>query len=166
MDQKDIRILSALAEEETGSPEQLHQKTGLPTSTIHYRLTQLREEGIVRNDLFDVDLTELGLSITLITEVFAEFDEGYHHTVGEQLAEIEGVNQVYFTLGDTDFVVVSHVANREMVEGLIEEFERIDEIQRTSSTFVVTTVKDEPHPLNDYREETLVDVLCGGETDD
>ncbi|MFB6122077.1 MAG: Lrp/AsnC family transcriptional regulator [Haloferacaceae archaeon] len=160
MDEKDIRILSAIAEESTGSPEKIHRKTGIPTSTVHYRIGQLREEGVIENDLFDVDLGELGLSITLITEVWAEFEEGYHDDVGEELATVEGVNQLYFTMGDTDFVVISHVATRGMVERLIEGFEAIDAINRTSSKFVITTVKDEARPLNDYDFDSLVDALC------
>ncbi|MFB6121840.1 MAG: Lrp/AsnC family transcriptional regulator [Haloferacaceae archaeon] len=165
MDEKDIRILAAIAEEATGSPEKIREKTGIPTSTVHYRINQLREKGVIKNDLFDIDLEQLGLSITLISEVWAEFEEGYHNDVGERLADVEGVNQVYFTMGDTDFVVISHVANRGMVEGLVEDFEAIDAVNRTSSKFVITTVKDEPCALNDYDLDSLVDALCPPDDD-
>jgi len=43
-----------------------------------------------------------------------------------------------------------------MVQRLISDYEMIDEIVRTSSQFVVETVKDEPHPPNDFELETLV----------
>ncbi|WP_115865685.1 Lrp/AsnC family transcriptional regulator [Halorussus litoreus] len=159
MDEKDIRILTAVADEGVRSPDKIEDITGIPKSTVHYRLEQLREEGVLKNDVYDMDLEKLGLSITLISEVWAEFEEGYHETVGEQLADIEGVNQVYFTMGDTDFVVISHVTDRKMVESLIADYEAIDEIRRTSSKFVVTTVKDETYPLNDFDYQTLVDAL-------
>jgi DNA-binding Lrp family transcriptional regulator len=160
MDEKDLRILTAIAREETGSAERIEAATGIPKSTVHYRLQQLRENGVIRNGLYDVDLDKLGLSITLISEVWAEFEEGYHETVGEKLAAVEGINQVYFTMGETDFVVIAHVANRSMVEDLVESYEAIDEINRTSSKFVITTVKDEPNPLNDFALETLVGALA------
>jgi len=159
MDEKDIRILTAVADEGVRSPDKIEDITDIPKSTVHYRLEQLREEGVLDDDVYDMDLGKLGLSITLISEVWAEFEEGYHETVGEQLADIEGVNQVYFTMGDTDFVVISHVTDRKMVESLIADYEAIDEIRRTSSKFVVTTVKDESYPLNDFDYETLVDAL-------
>jgi DNA-binding Lrp family transcriptional regulator len=123
-------------------------------------LNQLRESGVISNDLYDIDLKKVGLSITLISEIWAEFEEGYHETVGEKLAEVEGVNQVYFTMGDTDFVAIAHVANRQMVESLVEDYEAIDEIERTSSKFVITTVKDEQNPLNDFELETLIEALA------
>lgn len=157
MDERNIRILQAVADLGTGSPDEISEYTDIPKSTVHYRLTKLKEDGIVTDDLFDVDLEKLGLEITIISEVIAEYDEQYHDEVGEKLADIEGVNQVYFTMGDTDFVVIAHLSDREMVQRLISDYEMIDEVVRTSSQFVVETVKDESHPLNDFELETLVE---------
>lgn len=159
MDEKDLQILFAIAERRTGSPEVIQSETGIPKSTIHYRLENLREEGVIQNDLYDIDMKELGFSITVISEVWAEYEEDYHQEIGEQLSDVEGVNQVYFTMGNTDFVVISHLTSQEMAESLIESFEAINGIQRTSSKFVITTVKDEPTPLNDFELETVVDAL-------
>ncbi len=159
IDEKDIRILSAIAKQKTGSPDAIAEVSGIPKSTVHYRIQRLEEKGVITNDLLDVDLDKIGLSITLISEVWAEFKEGYHESVGEKLSEIEGVNQVYFTLGDTDFVVVSHLSSRQQVERLVERFEATDEIQRTSSTFVISTVKSESNAVADYELETLLDLL-------
>lgn len=159
MDQKDIRILAALYEHQTSNLETLNEHTDIPKSTIHNRLNKLRDQGVLKNDLNNIDLEKVGLSITLISEVWAEFEEGYQYVVGDKLSQIEGVNQVYFTLGETDFVVIAHLASREMVEELVNDYEAIEEITRTSSKFVITTVKDEDHPLNDFHLETLLDVL-------
>ena len=157
MDEKDIRILHAAAARKTASPERIHEATGIPKSTVHYRLKELRKDGTVTDDLQNVDLNEFGLSITLVSEIWAEFSEGYHETVGEKLSAIEGVNQVYFTLGDTDFVVISHLPSRKHVEDIVGQFEKIGEINRTSSKFVISTIKNEPNPVSDYAPETLTD---------
>lgn len=159
MDEKDIQILMTIAEERTNSPDTIEEHTGIPKSTVHYRLNQLQDEGVLKNDLYNMDLSELGLSITLVSEVYAEFGEGYHNTVGEQLAEVEGVNEIYFTMGDTDFIIIAHVTDREMVESLVADYEAIDEIERTSSRFAITRVKDEPYPICDFEYETLVDAI-------
>lgn len=159
MDERDLEILMAIAELGTGSPEAIQEETGIPKSTVHYRLTKLREDGVIENDLYDLDLENVGLKITVITEVMATYKQGYHETVGEKLGEVEGVNQVYFTMGDTDFVVISRLTDREMVERLVEDFEAIDEVERTSSKFVITTVKEEANALRDYDVETLRDAL-------
>lgn len=157
MDERSVRILHAIAELGTGSPDDIAAHTGIPKSTVHYRISRLKEDGVVINDRYDVDLEKLGLGITVITEVIAEYDEEYHERVGEELAAIEGVNQVYFTMGDTDFIVIAHLTDRQMVHRLIRDYEVIDEVVRTSSKFVVETVKDESHPLNDFELETLLE---------
>lgn len=155
MDDRDLEILKTIADVGDPSPKRVEEETDIPKSTVHYRLNKLREAGIIENDLYDLDLEGLGLTITIISEIFAEYEEGYHDIVGQKLSDIEGVNQVYFTMGDTDFVVVSHLSNREMVEQLIEDYERIEEIHRTSSTFVISTIKNESRPLRDFELETL-----------
>lgn len=42
MDERDVRLLKAISDLGTGSPERLHEETGIPVSTIHYRLNNLR----------------------------------------------------------------------------------------------------------------------------
>jgi DNA-binding Lrp family transcriptional regulator len=158
MDERDVRLLKAIADLESGSPEKLHEETGIPTSTIHYRLNRLREAGIVENDTYDVDLAALGLDVTVIVDVLATYT-GSFEDVGEKLAAIEGVSQVHFTMGETDFAVVAHLSGRAMVERLISDFEAIPEVDRTNSTFVVTTIKDDHSALQSYSLETLVDEL-------
>lgn len=161
IDEKDVRILSAIANHKTSSPDTISEESGIPKSTVHYRIQQLKEDGIITSDLLDIDLEKTGLSLTLISEVWAEFEQGYHEAVGEKLGEIEGVNQVYFTLGDTDFIMISHLTSRRQVERLVADLESIDELERTSSKFVITTLKDESNPIANYELETLLDLLIG-----
>lgn len=159
MDEKDIKILRTALVEKTNSAEEIADATGIPKSTVHYRIQNLKEAGIIKNDLYEVELDKLGLSLRVISEVQAVYEEDYHHEVGNKLAEIEGVNQVYFTMGDTDFIVIATLPSRDMIERLIYDYERIEEVQRTSSMFVITTVKDNKHVLTDFSEETLIDLI-------
>jgi len=159
MEKKDLKILKAIAELGTGSPEAMSEKLSIPKSTIHYRINKLKEEGIIKNELFDIDYEKLGLSITVISEVMAEYDEGYHDEVGKALSNIEGVNQVFFTMGGTDFIVISRLASRGSVENLIDDFERINEVKRTNSKFVIKTIKDDHNILNSYEINSLFELL-------
>lgn len=158
MDDLDAKILKAISDLGEPSPKAIEDELDIPKSTVHYRLQKMREDGIIEDNLYNVDLDEIGLEITIISEVDAEYEEGYHERVGEKLSGIEGVNQVYFTLGDTDFIVIAHLADREMVQGLVEEYERIEEVTRTSSRFAITTIKNEFAPLRDFELETLLEL--------
>ncbi|MFB6268415.1 MAG: Lrp/AsnC family transcriptional regulator [Halobacterium sp.] len=155
MDDQDVEIIKTVAELGEPSPKAVEEETGIPKSTVHYRLEKLREDGIIEDGLFNLDLEEIGLNLTVITEVMADYDEGYHEEVGEQLSAIEGVSQVYFTMGDTDFFVIAHLSDREMIEELVSSYEAIDAIQRTSSNFAISTIKDERIPFRNYDLDTL-----------
>ena len=159
MDERDITLLKAISDLETGSPERLHEETGIPVSTIHYRLNNLREEGVITNDLYDIDLDAFGLGVTVVVEVFADYT-GSHHGVSEKIMAIEGVTKAYFTMGETDFVVIARLSDSDVVERLINDFESIEEIDRTNSTFVISTLRDSHRALQSYSLETLIDELA------
>ncbi|MFB6110612.1 MAG: Lrp/AsnC family transcriptional regulator [Halodesulfurarchaeum sp.] len=158
MDERDVAILKAIADLGTGSPDELHEETGIPVSTIHYRLNNLREAGIISNDLYDFDHEALGLGVTVLVEVLAEYD-GTSEEVSESLFDIEGVTQVYFTMGETDFIVVAKLPDSDSVERLIADFESIPEVERTNSTFVISTHRDESRAPATYDLDTLTEAL-------
>ncbi|WP_049926487.1 Lrp/AsnC family transcriptional regulator [Halopiger goleimassiliensis] len=155
MDETDIRILKAMADHGTVSPNDIEAETDIPKSTIYYRIDKMKEDGIIRNEIFDLDKEAAGLGITVISEVMAVFEEDYHQTVGEKLADIDGVTQVYFMMGDTDFIVISHLPSQDHVEDLISAFESIDEVERTSSQYIISTIEDGGNVLANYDIETL-----------
>jgi DNA-binding Lrp family transcriptional regulator len=162
VDERDLRLLKAIAELGTGSPERLHEETGIPVSTIHYRLNGLREAGVIENDLYDVDLDELGLGVRVIVHVFADFS-GSHDEVAERIREIEGVTHVYFTMGEYDFVVMGHLPDSDAVERFVRTFEELEDVRRTDSTFVISTNREDHRALGSYDLDTLVEDLSDEE---
>jgi DNA-binding Lrp family transcriptional regulator len=158
MDERDVAILKAISDLGTGSPDRIHEETDIPVSTIHYRLNNLREAGIIENDLYDFDHEALGLGVTVIVEVLANYD-GSSEEVEAELFGIEGVTQVFFTMGETDFIVLARLPDADSVERLIADFESIPEVRRTNSTFVVSTLRDESRAPATYSLETLTEAL-------
>lgn len=154
MDERDVRLLKAIADLGTGSPEQLHEETGIPVSTIHYRLSNLKEAGVIENDLYDFNLDEVGLGVRVIIEVVAPHSDSYDE-VGDKLLGIEGVTQAYFTLGETDFVVIATLPDADEVERLVKDFNAIEEVERTYSKLVISRLQDDARALGSYDLETL-----------
>ncbi|WP_267161858.1 Lrp/AsnC family transcriptional regulator [Halovenus salina] len=159
MDEKDIQILKSIEDLETTSTDAVSEATGIPISTVHYRLNNLREKGVIKNDRLDLDLDELGLEITVLVEVFTK-NEQDHRKSGTKIADIEGVTKVFFTMGETDFMALARLPNSESVERLISDFEALEDVSRTNSTFVISRELDSHYPLQQYDEETLVTALA------
>lgn len=158
MDERDVRLLKAIADLETGSPERLHEETDIPVSTIHYRLNKLKDAGVITNDLYDLDRSKLGLPVTVVVELFADY-EGPYEEFGDRLLDVEGVTQAFFTMGETDFMIVAQLPDSDAVERLISDFEAIEGVERTNSTFVISTLRDANNALQSYSLEVLLEEL-------
>ena len=154
MDEKDLIILKTAEELETTSTDRISEETEIPISTVHYRLNRLREEGIIRNDRLDIDLDNLGMGITVLVEVFTKGEQN-HRKSGENIAAIEGVTKVFFTMGETDFVALARLPTRESVERLISDFEALEEVAQTNSTFVISRELDSHYLLQHYSDDSL-----------
>lgn len=156
MDEKDIRILKTLEELETTSTEAVSRETEIPLSTVHYRLNNLRESGIIANDRLDLDLDAFGLGVTVLVEVFTK-DDRTHTESGDAIAEIEGVTKLFFTMGSTDFIALARLPDSDSVERLVSDFEALDEVARTDSTFVIERAVDSHYPLQHYSMASLLE---------
>jgi transcriptional regulator, AsnC family len=159
MDIRDLKLLKAIADSRTGSPERLHELTDIPISTIHYRLNNLREAGIITSDLYDIDSEAAGFEVTIVIEVLTDYS-GSHHDFEEALLAIPGVTMVYSTMGQTDFIIIAQLPSVDEVEATITRIETIEDVRRTNSTFVMSTLRDASTPLAAYPLETLIDTFA------
>ncbi|MFD1513538.1 Lrp/AsnC family transcriptional regulator [Halomarina rubra] len=157
MDERDVRLLRAIADLGTGSPEALHEETDIPVSTIHYRLNNLREDGVITNDLYDLDLEAVGLGVTVVVEILADLDE--RDVVEGEILDIEGVTHLFSTMGETDFIAIARLPDADQVGRLIDDFEQVGEVERTNSTFVIDAIHEDARALESYDLETLLDAL-------
>jgi DNA-binding Lrp family transcriptional regulator len=59
-------------------------------------------------------------------------------------------------MGETDFVVVARLPDSDDVERLVRDFESVPEVERTNSTFVISSIRDSTRPLESYSLDTLL----------
>lgn len=71
-----------------------------------------------------------------IADVSITPESGYSEDIGVQLQELQGVEQVYYTMGDVDFVAISRIQSRDQLNDLIERIVAIEGVNETSSKFV------------------------------
>jgi DNA-binding Lrp family transcriptional regulator len=142
LDEVDLEILQQVEDDFDVSLETVAQELGLSKSAVHYRIKKLKEEGIIKSVTADVDPFALGLEVVAITDVSVTHREGYSENIGAEITAIDGVEQVYYTMGDVDFVAVSRVQTRDQLNGLIEKIVAIDGVNETSSKFVLEEFHD------------------------
>lgn len=142
LDEVDLEILQQVEDDFDVSLETVAQELGLSKSAVHYRIKKLKEKGIIKSVTADVDPFALGLEVVSITDVSVTHREGYSENIGAEIMAIDGVEQVYYTMGDVDFVAVSRVQTRDQLNELIERIVAIDGVNETSSKFVLEEFHD------------------------
>ncbi|MDY6818058.1 MAG: Lrp/AsnC family transcriptional regulator [Halobacteriales archaeon] len=159
LDETDLALLEYIESDFDVNLEELSEELGLSKSAIHYRINKLREENIIQGVSAELDPLAFGLNMMMITEVSVTHERGYAEDIGEQLAAVDGVQQVYYTMGDVDFVVISRVQNRDQMNELLDVIVGIDGVNETSSRFVMQEMSPTGGTLSNMSEQMRETVL-------
>lgn len=158
-DEMDLELLRCVETDFDVSLDVLSEELGLSKSAIHYRLNKLEDSGVIQGVTADLNPVSFGLDMVAITEVSVQHEQGYSEDIGTALAAVDGVEQVYYTMGDVDFVVISRVQDRDQMNDVIDAMVAIDGVNETSSRFVMDEVQAEPKVMpavSESVEESLL----------
>ena len=143
-DDLDLAILRELQVDCRIPLQEIAEKVGAPTSTVHYRVKRLERNGVIDGYYANINPERLGYDYLSIILVRAAYRPGFHKRIGKKLAEIPGVWAVYFTLGDTDFFVLTRSKNKAEYMKILEVLMTSKEIERTSTQVVARVIKEDP----------------------
>ncbi|TFG31192.1 Lrp/AsnC family transcriptional regulator [Candidatus Thorarchaeota archaeon] len=142
-DELDFTILRELQTDSRIALQDIANKVGAPTSTVHYRIKRLEKEGVIDGYYAHINAEKLGLTFLTIIHVRAAYGPGYHKRVGEELANIRGIWAVYFTLGDNDFIVITRSKSKTEYLSILEKLTATPGIERTSTLVVGEIVRED-----------------------
>ncbi len=142
--------------------EQISKELKIPKSTVYYNYRKLEEEGLIKGVNLEIDQSMLGLDITAITFVRTKYAGASGEDTGKKIAGIPGVIAVYYVLGDIDFIVISKAINREDLKRIIDSIAKIEEVERTSTQYVLNLIKEERDIMACYPSE-VARILFGSE---
>lgn len=142
-DELDYTILRELQKDCRIALQDIANKVGAPTSTVHYRVKRLEKEGIIDGYYAHIDPEKLGMDYLTVIHVRAAYGPGYHKRIGKELAKIRGIWAVYFTLGDNDFIVITRSRNKTEYLKILEKLTATPGIERTSTQVVGETVRED-----------------------
>lgn len=143
LDKNDRIILKMLQENCNISLKKIGEKTGLSSSTVHYRVNRLREEGVITGFKACVDPLKVGKEILAIALITGKYGPDYSEKIGEKIAKIPGVWAVYFLLGNIDFAVLLRASSREELKNTVDRLIRIDEVERSNTYLILDRHKED-----------------------
>lgn len=160
LDETDLAILSSLDRTGEIDADALSEELDVSPSTVYYRVEQYRERGIIEGTITELNPDELGFEFTAITEVTCDHDPGYED-VGERIAGLSGVQDVYLMLGELSFVVVSRVRDHDHLQRFVDEVVGTEGVADSSTHVVLREFKSESRLLVNYDDRDLQTVVDG-----
>ncbi|HUW43131.1 MAG TPA: Lrp/AsnC family transcriptional regulator [Thermoplasmata archaeon] len=144
LDKHDRVILRILQENSNTSLKEIAEKTGLSSSTIHYRINRLIKEKIIVSFTAQVDPIKVGKDILAVSLVNGKYGADVSRKLGDKLAKIPGVWAVYYLLGNIDFAVLLRASTREDLKNIIDGIMKIDEVEKSNTYLVLERIKEDP----------------------
>ena len=106
LDNLDKSILRALQQDASLSQRELAEKVGLSQNSCWRRLTRLREQKIIKGQTVRLDMTAVGLSLTVFVMVRTRHHSAeWLKTFRKSVLEIDNVIDFYRIAGDYDYMI-------------------------------------------------------------
>ena len=143
LDKNDQIILKMLQEDSNVSLKKIGEKTGLSSSTVHYRVNRLIEERVITGFKACVDPLKVGKGILAISLITGKYGADYAKRIGDKVSKIPGVWAVYFLLGNIDFAVLLRASSREELKEVVDSIIRIDDVERSNTYLILERFKED-----------------------
>ncbi len=143
MDKNDKIILKMLQEDCNVSLKKIGEKTGLSSSTVHYRVNRLIDEKVITGFKACVDPLKVGKEILAISLITGKYGPDYSKKIGEKIGKIPGVWGVYFLLGNIDFAIMLRASTREELKDMVDSFIKIEEVERSNTYLILERMKED-----------------------
>ncbi|MCW3987928.1 MAG: Lrp/AsnC family transcriptional regulator [Candidatus Thorarchaeota archaeon] len=144
LDDLDCAILRELQNDCRTPLQEVAEKVGAPTSTVHYRVKRLEREGVIDGYYARINPEKFGMDYITVIKVQASYGPGFGDRIGKRISKLPGVWAVYFTLGETDFFVLTRSKNRDEYMKILETLMSTKGILRTSTQVVAKVIREDP----------------------
>mgnify|MGYP001294147779 FL=1 len=142
LDRTDSALLAALNADGRASQRELAAAIGVALGTVSNRLRRLHETGVLRGFLPDIDAEQAGFTLTAIMQL--RIAKGQIIAVQASVAEHPRVFGVYDVTGEWDSLVLARFCDRAEMDAFIKSTLSQPHIERTNTSLVLNTVKQEP----------------------
>jgi len=140
MDDLNKKILSELEVDARQSFRDLAGKLKVSVVTVIKRVRALEKQGIIKGYSVVLNPEELGYETAIIELTVSK---GKLLEVENQIAKIQGVQQVYDVTGEVDAIIVTKFKERKELSQFVKSLLSMPYVERTNTHVVLTAVKED-----------------------
>ena len=141
----DSELLVQLSKNGKASQRALAKETGAALGTVNAHVKQLENRKISKGYFANIDPEKVGFKLTAIINL--RIKKGTLIDVQASIAKHSRVFGVYDVTGEWDSLILARFKDREEMDKFIKTTLSQKHIERTSTSLVLNTVKEEPRVM-------------------
>lgn len=141
MDHIDRQLLARLQDDATESYAALGQAVGLSAGAAHERVRKLRERGVIRRTVADVDPAAIGGAVLAYVSIDSTAWMG---DSADQFAAIPEIVEAHIIAGSATVLAKVRTATTEQLQDVLRRLYTIDGVSKTQATVVLETFFERP----------------------
>lgn len=141
MDDIDRQLLGLLQTNAAASYASLGKAVGLSAGATHDRVRKLRERGVIRATVADVDPAQVGLAVLAFVLVDSSSWMG---DSGQQFAAIPEIEEAHIVAGSASVLVKVRTSSTAALQDVLRRLFAIDGVTGTQAIIALDTFFDRP----------------------
>ena len=141
----DSELLVQLSKNGKASQRALAKETGAALGTVNAHVKQLENRKIIKGYFANIDPEKVGFKLTAIINL--RIKKGTLIDVQASIAKHSRVFGVYDVTGEWDSLILARFKDREEMDKFIKTTLSQKHIERSSTSLVLNTVKEEPRVM-------------------
>ena len=136
----DLKILKILEEDSKTNYREIANKIGVAVGTVHNRITNLRDNGIIKKFTIDIDTQKIGYEITAI--ILLQIQGEAIQDIESELARNPNVYGIYDTTGDWDSILTVKFKRMAELNEFLKGLNKKIHVKRTSTSVCLNVIKE------------------------
>jgi Lrp/AsnC family transcriptional regulator for asnA, asnC and gidA len=138
IDDKDLKILRILQKNSRTPFLEIARKVGLSGATVHERVRNLTDLGIIEGFTAKIDYKRLGYGVTAIVNVTLEHPSLNLEQLKEGLLSIPEITEAHNLTGDTDLLLTIKTKSIDDLRDLLtKKVQNLEGVRRMSTSIVL-----------------------------
>lgn len=140
IDELDLEILSILSIDGRKNKSTIADDLNRSPNTIIKHISNLEENGVIKNYGVQIDYEKLGYNIIALIEL--TISKGKMLEVEQDIAKIPNVFAVYDITGEYDALILARFKNRGDLSKMIKKIHTSQFVERTNTHMVLNVIKE------------------------
>jgi|TARA_B110000263_G_scaffold207998_1_gene189529 Lrp/AsnC family transcriptional regulator for asnA, asnC and gidA len=142
---KDIELLRCLNQNGKASQRELAASTGTALGTVNSHIKSLEKEKIIKGYYAELNPEKVGYNLTAIINL--RITKGKIMDLQDSIAKHPQVFGVYDITGEWDSLILARFRNRQEMDSFIKTTLSQKNVERSNTSLVLNTVKEEPRVI-------------------